>query len=240
MSSAGRRFLLPHSAIRWVSLGVMTKGRRFASRAVLVAALVCLGAPEPARAADPPPPLIGRWESVVRSTGGIGQVIEFRPDGTMTQWTAVLVELTYQVHGSLLLTLYRHPGSGATETQAAGIRFDGDAMIQKDPQTGSETRLTRKRAGGPQDAPIVGVWSTLHETGQTAFLLYASDGRVVFRLPIRADRGRWSASDDQLTLASGPSSSTTVRFDVQGDRLVLIDGLGKRIVYTRAEVLEYQ
>jgi len=202
---------------------------------------VCLDvSPGRARAADPPPPLIGRWESVVRSTGGIGQVIEFRPDGTMTQWTAVLVELTYQVHGPLLLTLYRHPGSGATETQAAGIRFEGDAMIQKDPQTGGETRLTRKRAGGPQDAPIVGVWSTPHETGQTAFLLYTSDGRVVFRLPIRADRGRWSASGDQLTLASGPSSSTIVRYAVQGDRLVLIDSLGKQIVYTRAEVLEYQ
>jgi hypothetical protein len=208
---------------------------------IAAASLLCLGVPaERSRAADPPSPPIGRWESVVRSTGGIGQVIEFRPDGTMTQWTAVLVELTYQVHGPLLLTLYRHPGSGATETQAAGIRFEGDVMIQKDPQAGGETRLTRKRAGGPQDAPIVGVWSTPHETGQTAFLLYTSDGRVVFRLPIRADRGRWGASADQLTLASGPSSSTTVRYAVQGDRLVLIDSLGKQIVYTRAEVLEYQ
>jgi hypothetical protein len=184
--------------------------------------------------------LIGRWESVVRSTGGLGQVMELRPDGTMTQWTAVLVELTYQVHGPLLLTFYRHPGSGATETQAAGIRFDGDTMIQKDPQTGGETRLTRKRAGGPQDPPIVGVWSTPHETGQTAFLLYTSDGRVVFRLPIRADRGRWSASGDELTLASGPSTSATVRYVVQGDRLMLLESLGKQIVYSRAEVLEYQ
>jgi hypothetical protein len=183
---------------------------------------------------------IGRWESLVRSTGGIGQVIELRPDGTMIQWTAVLVELTYQVHGPLLLTFYRHPGSGATETQAAGIRFEGDVMIQKDPLTGGETRLTRKRAGGPQDAPIVGVWSTPHETGRTAFLLYTSDGRVVFRLPIRADRGRWSASGNQLTLASGPSASTTARYLVQGDRLVLIDSLGEQIVYSRAELLEYQ
>ena len=192
-----------------------------------------------AQSVDTPPPLIGRWEAVVRSTGGLGQVIEFKPDGAMIQWTAVLVELTYQVHGPLLLTYYRHPGSGATETQAAGIRFDGDVMIQKDPQTGGETRLTRKRAGRPQDAPIVGVWSTPHETGQTAYLLYTADGRVVFRLPIRADRGGWSASGDQLTLGPGPSPSTTVRYAVQGDRLVLIDSLGKQVVYARAEVLEY-
>ena len=209
---------------------------------MLIAATILLYLDVPAehaRAAEPPPPLIGRWEAVVRSTGGLGQVIEFKPDGTMIQWTAVLVELTYQVHGPLLLTYYRHPGSGATETQAAGIRFDGDVMIHKDPQAGGETRLTRKRAGGPQDAPIVGVWSTPHETGQTAYLLYTADGRVVFRLPIRADRGRWSASGDQLTLGPGPSFSTTVRYAVQGDRLVLIDSLGKQIVYARAEVLEY-
>jgi hypothetical protein len=211
------------------------------SSLLAAAALVCLGLfADGARAADPVPPLIGRWESVVRSTGGLGQVMELRPDGTMTQWTVVLVELTYQVHGPLLLTFYRHPGSGATETQAAGIRFEGDIMIQKDPQTGGETRLTRKRAGGPQDPPIVGVWSTPHETGQTAFLLYTSDGRVVFRLPIRADRGRWSASGDELTLASGPSTSATVRYTVEGDHLVLIDSLGKQIVYSRADVLEYQ
>jgi hypothetical protein len=207
---------------------------------VAAASLLCLGIlAGRSRAADPLPPLIGRWESMVRSTGGLGQVIEFKPDGAMTQWTAVLVELTYQVHGPLLLTLYRHPGSGATETQAAGIRFDGDVMIQKDPQTGGETRLTRKRPGGPQDAPIVGVWSTPHETGQTAFLFYTADGRVVFRLPIRADRGRWSASGDQLTLALGPSASTTVRYTVQGDRLALTDNLGKQVVYTSAEVVEY-
>jgi hypothetical protein len=185
-------------------------------------------------------PFIGRWESVVRSTGGIGEVIELKPDGTMIQWTAVLVELTYEVKGPLLLTAYRHSGSGATETQVAGLRFEGDLMIQKDPQTGGETRLTRKRAGGPQDAPIVGVWSTPHESGGTAFLLYTSDGRMVFRLPLRADRGRWSVSGDQLTLASGPSASTTLRYVVQGDRLVLIDSLGKQIVYSRAELLEYQ
>lgn len=171
--------------------------------------------------------------------GGLGQVIELAADGTMIRWAAVLVELTYQVHGPLLLTHYRHPGSGATETQAAGISFDGDVMIQKDPQTGGETRLTRKRAGGPPDPPIVGVWTTRHESGRTAYLLYTADGRVVYRLPMGADRGRWSASGDQLTLDLGSAVSTTVRYVVQGDRLALIDSLGKQTLYTRAEILDY-
>jgi hypothetical protein len=206
------------------------------------AALLCLAAPaHRSRAADADPLLLGRWETVARSTGGLGQVLEFRPDGSMTQWVAVLVELTYQVHGPLLLSYYRHPGSGATETQAAGIRFEGDVMIQRDPQSGRETRLTRKRTGGPQDMPIVGVWTTPHETGQTAFLLYSADGRMLFRLPIRAERGgRWSAAGDQLTMSLGPSTATSVRYAVQGDRLVLFDSQSRQTQFTRAELLEYQ
>ena len=56
-----------------------------ACRVVLVAAavlasavaLVCRG-----EAGDAPAPLLGRWESVARSAGGLGQVIELRADGT--------------------------------------------------------------------------------------------------------------------------------------------------------------
>jgi hypothetical protein len=86
----------------------------------------------------------------------------------------------------------------------------------------------------------VGVWSTPHETGPTAFLLYTRDGRVVFRLPIRADRGHWSVSGDQLTLSPGSSAASSVRYAVNGDRLVLVDGRSRQTTYLRAEILEYQ
>ena len=200
-------------------------------------ALVALTARRVA-AADEAPPFLGRWESVVRSTGALGQVLEFRPDGTMTQWVAVLVELNYQVvKGPLLLTIYRHPGSGSTETQIAGLEFDANTMIQRDPETQRRTLLTRKRAGGPQDEPIVGVWTTPHESGTTAYLLYTADGRLVYRLPIRADLGRWSVSGDQLTMSAG-AGTTSFRYAVRGDRL-LFDHQGKETVYSRAELLDY-
>lgn len=205
-----------------------------------MAVLTWLGATaERSGAADAVSPLLGRWESVVRSAGGVGRVFEFRPDGSMTTWVVVMVELTYEVKGRLLLTSYRHPNSGSTETQVASFRLEGDTLIQKDPQYGGETKLTRKRAGGPQDAPIVGVWTTLHESGQTAFIKYAADGRMVYRLPLRADGGSWSVSGDELTLGLSPASRTTARYSAQGDRLVLIDGQGARTEYTRAEVLDY-
>jgi len=211
-----------------------------ARRVVLVAAvvlasavaLVCRG-----EAGDAPAPLLGRWESVTRSAGGLGQVIELRADGTMTQWVAALVELTYQLQGPQLITTFRAP-SGVSEVQSMTIRFEGDVMIQHEARSGDEITLTRKRAGGAQDSRIVGVWTMPHETGPIAYFLYTPDGRVVFRLPIRADRGGWSASGDQLTLGSGPGAETTVRYEILDGQLVLHDEQIRR-VYRRAEIVEY-
>jgi hypothetical protein len=211
------------------------------TRAVLIlaAALSLFAVPAPpASAADATAALLGRWEAVLRSADGIGQVLEFRADGTMTQWAVVPVDLHYQVmKGSLLITTYRHPGSGATETQAAGLRFEGDTMIQLHPTSFHRTVFTRKRVGRPQDDPIVGVWTTPHESGGTAYLLYTPDGRVVFRLPLKADVGHWTVSADQITMTAGGGTST-VRYAVRSDRLVF-DHQGKEIVYIRAELVDY-
>src|SRR3989442_685354 len=191
-----------------------------------------------AHAQDVAPALVGRWDAVTRSAGGIGQIIELRADGSMTHWYAAMVEFTYVVQGSLLITSFTPATDGAVEQTTTEIRFEGDELIQKSTQSGIETRMTRKRAGGPQDAPIVGVWAYPHETGGTAFMMYTADGRLIFRLPIRADRGRWSVSGDKLTL--GPMATTTgLTYRMQGDQLVLTDDQGKQMTYSRAELLEF-
>jgi hypothetical protein len=184
------------------------------------------------------PALVGRWDAVTRSTGGIGQIIELRADGSMTHWFAAMVEFTYVVQGPLLITSFTPATGGAVEQTTTEIRFEGNVLIQKSTGSGLETRMDRKRAGGPQDPPIVGVWSYSHDTGRTAFMLYTADGRLIFRLPIRADRGRWSVSGDQLTL--GPMPATTrVTYRVEADQLVLTDDQGKQVTYTRAELVEF-
>lgn len=207
---------------------------RFAPLVIWLA--ICTSA---AHAQDVAPSLVGRWDAVTRSAGGIGQIIELRADGSMTHWFAAMVEFTYVVQGSLLITSFTPATGGAVEQTTTEIRFEGDALIQRSTQSGTETRMTRKRAGGPHDAPIVGVWAYAHEAGGTAFMMYTADGRLIFRLPMRADRGRWSVSGDQLTL--GPMPATTrLTYHVQSDQLVLTDNQGKQVTYTRAELLEFQ
>jgi hypothetical protein len=47
--------------------------------------------------AVPVNPLVGLWESDVKSKGGIGTAMEFRSDGTYTMATTVLVDAFYRV-----------------------------------------------------------------------------------------------------------------------------------------------
>ena len=192
-----------------------------------------------AHAQDVAPALVGRWDAVTRSAGGIGQVMEFRADGSMMHWFAAMVEFTYVVQGRLLITSFTPATGGAVEQTTTEIRFEGDVLIQKSTQSGTETRMTRKRAGGPHDAPIVGVWAYAHEAGGTAFMMYTADGRLIFRLPMRADRGRWSVSGDKLTIGPMPATAR-LTYRAEGDQLVLIDDQGKQVTYSRAELLEFQ
>jgi hypothetical protein len=191
-----------------------------------------------ALAQDAAAQLVGRWDGVTRSAGGIGEIIELRADGSMTHWFAAMVEFIYVVQGPVLTTSFT-PASGApAEQTTTEIRFEGNVLIQKN-TSGLETRMDRKRAGGPLDPPIVGVWSYPHDTGRTAYMLYTADGRLIFRLPIRADRGRWSVSGEQLTMGPMPATAR-LTYRVQGDQLVLTDEQGKQMTYVRAEIFEFQ
>src|SRR5262249_25454294 len=161
-----------------------------------------------------------------------GQILEFRADGSMTHWYAAMVELNYVIQGPRVTTSFKSPKSGASEETTTEVRYEGNVLIQKGMDSGPEIRMTRQRAGRPQDAPIVGVWSFPHEAGGTAFMLYTPDGRLIFRLPIRADRGRWTAAGDQLTM--GAATMARVTYRVQNGRLELTDNSGKSMTYTRA------
>lgn len=56
--------------------------------------------------------LLGRWESVAVSRGGIGTMFEFREDGTMFQSEGVLVDLWIRSLTNTELVLYEKDGEG--------------------------------------------------------------------------------------------------------------------------------
>src|SRR6266478_4180661 len=82
----------------------------------LTAPVIWLGSSPPtSQAQDAAPALVGRWDAVTRSAGGIGQIIELRADVLMTHWFAAMVEFTFVIQGSLLTTSYRPATGGLFE-----------------------------------------------------------------------------------------------------------------------------
>jgi len=212
---------------------------RWCAALAATALLAWLGAPHAAHAADPAPAVVGRWEAVARSRGGIGQVVEFQTDGTMVHWTAAMVDGTYAFDGTRLVESFRGAGTAPATDTTFEITFEGSGLIRRDPRTGAESRMTRQGAPSPQGPSLVGVWSIPHEAGGTAYMMFTADGRIIFRLPIRADRGRWSVAGDRLTMALRPPGAS-FKVELQGDRLTLTDDQGKQRQYIRAELAAYK
>lgn len=201
--------------------------------------LASLGAPHATQAADPVPAVVGRWEAVARSHGGIGQVVEFQTDGTMVHWIAAMVDGTYTFDGTRLVESIRDGGTAPATDATFETRFEGSELIRRDPRSGAESRMTKQGAPGPQGPSLVGVWSFTHEAGGTASMMFTADGRMIFRLPIRADRGRWSVAGDRLTMGLRPPGAS-FKVELQGDRLTLTDDQGKQRQYFRAELATYK
>ena len=179
--------------------------------------------------------LAGTWESVSRSQGGIGQILELRRDGTAIRRAAAMVDFTYKLDGDRLVASFTDPKTGKVQETVHHVRFEGDRLIQS--AQGRDLKLTRVQPGRPGSPQIVGVWSYPHEAGGTALVMYTPDSRMVFRLPMRSDRGTWSGAPTELTMSfSGPR---TLRYHVDGDRLVLTDDQGKTHEYRRAELADY-
>ena len=182
--------------------------------------------------------LIGKWESVARSKGGLGHALEFHRDGSLSHTTGAMVEETYRVEGSRLITSSRGTRTGKVTENVTEIRFEGDTLIQKSMEAGGEVRMSRKRSGGPQAPPIVGIWSYPHYAGGTALVMFTRDGRMIFRLPIRTDRGNWSIAGNLVTIALPGSRIQTLRYKVEAAQLTLTSDQAKEQAYKRADLYQ--
>ena len=108
-------------------------------------------------------PLVGLWESDVKSKGGIGAALEFRSDGTYTQATTVLVDLFYRVVRDHLVIGDQPPAVDADTTAAGVLSFrdnqclmtspDGSVVVTKEwvGQAGQEGIVVARGRRVPRD-----------------------------------------------------------------------------------------
>ena len=177
--------------------------------------------------------LIGKWESVTRSTGGIGSTLQLSADGSLARTVGAMVDATYTFDGRTLVTTIVDPAIGKKDTTKYRVRIAGDQLTEiNGGGRGVDIVMTRQT---PMDItlPLAGTWRYAHSSGATAFLTFTADGRELLRIPMRVDGGSWVAVGDQLTLNVAGNDPVTSRYRVDRDVLTLVDN-GKEFQYRRA------
>jgi hypothetical protein len=161
-------------------------------------------------------PLIGTWEAVTRSAGGLGSTISFEPDNSMSFTLGAMVDMKYKRARDSLYII--DPANGINAFSIAILR-DTLVMVNE----GKEQRETRVSAPLKGADPVIGRWTYLHYTGVPAFEEYTPGGDFRLRVPIRTLQGTYVTMGDSAMLhLPGPGGGDrAVRFAVMGDTLQL-------------------
>ena len=161
-------------------------------------------------------PLIGTWEAVTRSAGGLGSTISFDPDNSMSFTLGAMVDMKYKRARDSLYII--DPANGINAFRISILR-DTLVMVNQ----GQEQRETRVGAPLKDADPVIGRWTYLHYTGVPAFEEYTPGGDFRLRVPIRTLQGTYVTLGDSAMLhLPGPGGGDrAVRFAVVGDTLQL-------------------
>jgi hypothetical protein len=177
--------------------------------------------------------IVGQWESVERTPGGVGEAIEFRADGTARQVSAAMGDATYKLDGEWLLTFWKDRESGKVSILANRVELEGYELLQKDEEGNLVSRMRREGPAAAGNA-VEGVWCSEDGPGLTTFTEFTGGGDMFIRLPIRSLTGRYWLSGDQLAVELGESPRKEFQFKVADDVLTVTPAGGSPRQFRRA------
>jgi hypothetical protein len=187
----------------------------------LVTALALLAKPAPTPTPGPGAALIGQWESADRTKEGVGNILEFYPDGRVTQISASMADASYVVDGDRLRTFWKDPETGRISEVETEISFEGNTrFLEKGDEATGESWSERVGAAPRSGPPLVGQWCSLFLETLTTYREFTRD-RMYNRLPVVVLRGRCSVTGDSLRveLQGQPAGEYPFRLD-NGELLI--------------------
>jgi hypothetical protein len=179
------------------------------------------------------PNLVGTWDAITRSHGGIGSTTLFSPDSTFAVIVGAMVEGKYRIEGNKITLFSDQPGNDFSETQ--GLTFVGGSPVFSG--NGCSRKLKRLGAASA-DSGLVGRWQSMHMTGVPAYEEYTADGLSRLRVPIQVQKGAFSVTGNTVAfhvLSPRPEDWST-QFTLKGDTLTFTIGGGQHN-YLRARQL---
>ena len=176
------------------------------------------------------PSLLGTWEAVARSDGGLGSTLSFGTGNALTFTVGALIDMKYRRAGDTLFVTDQ-----AGNAKQSLIKIFGDTLVETKPR--GVQKKTRVGAAVRGDS-LLGLWTYPHYTGVAAFEEYTADGQLHLRVPVRTLKGNYVTAGEtaMLHLIGDGGGDREVKFAVSGDTLQLTwNGQSSR--YVRATPL---
>lgn len=179
--------------------------------------------------------IVGQWESAIRNKGGIGNILEFAPDGKVTQISAMMSDATWSLRGEWLRTVYTNEETGKLQESFVRIEYQGlDRFVEKDDNASEQGWSERIGERPDSGAPLVGEWCSLFLDTLTTYRQFTADGRLYVRLPVTRLRGTYAVSGDALEVNITGQPPGRYPFRLEEGRLVIKNRDGVERVYKRA------
>jgi hypothetical protein len=185
---------------------------------------------------SPPASVVGQWESVARNKGGIGNVLEFAPDGTVVQISAAMSDATYQLQGEWLRLFYTDESTGKVNESDTVVELQGSDRFVEKAEDGTEQAWS-ERIGSrvSETAPLVGTWCSVFLDTLTSYKEFTATGKAFTRMPFVVLRGTYSVQGSDLTVRILGQGEAKYPFRVENGQLLIKNREGIERAYKRSE-----
>ncbi len=143
--------------------------------------------------------IVGRWRSLETTKGGIGQIWEFRPDGTFDFSMGAVVNMLWRIENNQLVL---PPATTDGPEQKANLKWLGDNKVKLEGE-GSVVEFVRIGDRSDPANPIVGEWIGSTEMGgrnlECRYLFYPR-GELLLLIPFEIQHGSYTISRSTLHL----------------------------------------
>jgi len=204
--------------------------------AILPPAQNAAGSRPPQTAAAPSPSIVGQWESVARNKGGIGNIIEFNADGTVTQISAAMSDATYQLQGEWLRLFYTDEATGKVNESDTIVELQGSDRFVEKAEDGTEQAWSERI--GPrasETTPLVGTWCSVFLDTLTSYKEFTATGKAFTRMPFVVLRGTYSVEGSDLTVRILGQGEGKYPFRIENGQLLIKNKEGVDRAYKRSE-----
>lgn len=177
--------------------------------------------------------LVGTWDAITRSYGGIGSTVLFADDSLFALVLGAMVETKYKVNGQEFTVFGEERGNRFSETQKLTFVNDTAVISAK----GCSMKLTPFEKGIVPGS-LVGKWRMIHLTGVPAYEEFSPDGVARLRVPIQVQKGKYSVRGDTIEFhtITPRSEDWSAQFRLTGDTLTVSNSAGQH-GYLRARPL---